>query len=119
LLITVTLLPALVKPPAVVPVARAVLRAAAVTLPVGPRVAATAAVSRREVCDEPDAVRAADTAKEVAEGCEPTCGQPRNETTALANTNSTAAPATNDPAVPSPAMYARVARTFSIYRQLL
>ncbi len=41
----------------------------------------------------------------------PTCGQPRNATTALARTNTIAAPASNEPAVPNPAMYAREART--------
>jgi hypothetical protein len=38
-------------------------------------------------------------------------GQPRKETTALASTKRMAAPASSDPAVPKPAIYARVART--------
>jgi hypothetical protein len=42
--------------------------------------------------------------------CEAIWGQPRNETTALASTNMTAAPASSEPAVPKPATYARVAR---------
>jgi hypothetical protein len=42
--------------------------------------------------------------------CAAICGQPRNETTALASTNMTAAPASREPAVPKPATYARVAR---------
>ena len=40
----------------------------------------------------------------------PTCGHPRNATTALASTNIIAAPASSEPAVPNPAMYALVAR---------
>jgi hypothetical protein len=48
----------------------------------------------------------------------PTAGQPLNDTTALASTNRMAAPASSDPAVPKPAMYARVARTFVTYRHL-
>ena len=46
----------------------------------------------------------------------PTWGQPRNATIALASRNISAAPASNDPDVPNPARYARVARTFSTYR---
>jgi hypothetical protein len=44
-----------------------------------------------------------------------TCGQPRNATTALAVTNTSAAPATSDPAVPKPATYARVARITRVF----
>jgi hypothetical protein len=43
----------------------------------------------------------------------PSVGRPWNATTALASVNSTDAPRTSIPAVPRPAMYARVARTFS------
>jgi hypothetical protein len=46
----------------------------------------------------------------------PTWGQPRNATIALASRNITAAPASNDPDVPNPARYPRVARTFDLYR---
>jgi hypothetical protein len=48
----------------------------------------------------------------------PTAGHPWNDTTALASTNRIAAPASSDPAVPKPAMYARVARTLVTYRHL-
>jgi hypothetical protein len=48
----------------------------------------------------------------------PTWGQPRNATTALARTNTIAAPASNEPAVPNPAMYALEARTSALNRQL-
>ncbi|HEY5429511.1 MAG TPA: hypothetical protein VIK04_10370 [Solirubrobacteraceae bacterium] len=41
----------------------------------------------------------------------PRVGHPLNATTALANVNRRAAPRTSAPAVPSPAIYARVART--------
>jgi hypothetical protein len=43
--------------------------------------------------------------------CWVSVGQPRIAITALAITNSTAAHARIDPAVPKPAMYARLART--------
>ena len=49
-------------------------------------------------------------------GWSPTCGQPRKATIALASTNIAAAPASNEPEVPSPARYARVARTCDWYR---
>src|SRR5579884_178820 len=54
----------------------------------------------------------------VGDALLPTCGQPRNATNALASTNSIAAPANRDPAVPKLAMYARVARTSSLNRLL-
>jgi hypothetical protein len=41
---------------------------------------------------------------EAGAAFEPTCGQPRKATTALARTNTIAAPASNEPAVPNPAM---------------
>src|SRR5437763_1417170 len=111
----VTLLPALVNPPG-----PAVALEAPAVPPAPPRavrVAATAASSRREVLEDPALTCVPETDTETAGGCAPASGQPRKETTALARTNSTAAPASSDPAVPKPATYARVARTFAIYRQ--
>ena len=49
---------------------------------------------------------------------DPTFGHPLKATTALPSTNSIAAHKTSEPAVPSPAMYARVARTAGVNRQL-
>jgi hypothetical protein len=57
-----------------------------------------------------------DTATATGAGGLATCGQPRNATNALARRNIAAAPATNDPEVPKPARYARVARTLGRYR---
>jgi len=47
------------------------------------------------------------------------CGQPRTATTALAKTNAIAAPASSEPAVPKPAMYARVARIRTLRHERL
>ena len=47
----------------------------------------------------------------------PPSGQPRNDTNTLATTNAIAATASNEPAAPKPAAYARVRRTSGTYRQ--
>jgi hypothetical protein len=66
------------------------------------RSAAAATASRRPARDMPAAwVRL--TTTEAGAVVLATCGQPLNATTALAVTNTSAAPATSDPAVPNPA----------------
>ncbi|MDQ6744957.1 MAG: hypothetical protein M3Z27_02905 [Actinomycetota bacterium] len=91
--------------------------AARTDAPVGPAIAgspvclaAARTVATRRVAA--DLVGDSLLASTIAEGAVPTssCGQPLKETAALASTNSTATPATSDPAVPKPAMYALGAR---------
>jgi hypothetical protein len=52
----------------------------------------------------------AETIRGAADPGVPMSGHPWNATTALASTNTIAAPASSEPVVPKPAMYARVAR---------
>jgi hypothetical protein len=72
---------------------------------------ATSETRRRAagVCDRAGALRTTCAGVSLP----PALGQPRNATTALASTNTTAAPTTIEPAVPSPARYARVVRTLA------
>jgi hypothetical protein len=72
---------------------------------------ATSATRRRAtwMCDRAGALRTTCAGVSLP----PALGQPRNPTTALASTNRRAAPTTIEPAVPSPARYARVARTLA------
>jgi hypothetical protein len=70
---------------------------------------AAAAATRVDVA-EPAGACTAETFSDTGDPCDPTAGHPWNATRALASTNTSAAPASSDPAVPNPARYARVAR---------
>jgi hypothetical protein len=75
---------------------------------------ATSATRRRATwrCDRTGALRTSCAGVSLPSAL----GQPRNATTALASTNTRAAPTTIEPAVPSPARYARVVRTLATNR---
>jgi hypothetical protein len=75
-----------------------------------------AATTARLGAEAPEAV--AETFTATGDEGAPTCGQPLNETIALAIRKSNAAPASSDPVVPKPARYAREARTSELNRPL-
>ncbi len=87
--------------------------------PAAAPLAAAMTVTRRTAGEPAGAVWRLARITVEADGWAPIVGQPRKETTALASTNRMAAPARSEPAVPNPAMYARVARTWVTYRHLL
>ena len=100
------------------PVARRPTVAPAAARAAAPRAAAAraalaAAASRRVAAVGADA-RAGVARIEAGDEWSPTCGQPWNETSALANRNRIAAPASSEPAVPNPAKYALVALILQI-----
>ena len=89
--------------------------AALTALGAGPAVADRVAAARAAACNRCEAavLMPAPVPPDASVAVEPGTGTgeaPWNETTALAMTNTIAAPATRDPAVPNPATYARVAR---------
>ena len=76
--------------------------------------ASDAAAARRVDVAEPAGEWDPETFIGTADPCGPTSGHPWNATSALASTNTSAATARSDPALPKPAMYARVARMPSV-----
>jgi hypothetical protein len=78
------------------------------------RPAASVAAATRACVAEPVGDRGAERFSDAAEPWPPMFGHPWKATNALAKTNAIAAPARSEPAVPNPAMYARVARMPSV-----
>jgi hypothetical protein len=77
----------------------------------GATAAPAAITASRRPAGVPPPTAGGETTTDTGAGSAPTFGQPPKATSALASTNSSAAPAISEPAVPKPAAYARIART--------
>lgn len=85
----------------------------------GATAASASVVSRCDVAESAGAVRCGIETEVADDEWKPICGHPRNVTNALARTNTIAAPASSDPAVPNPAAYALVARMSTVLNRQL